>query len=131
LSTALADGELITAIEVPAQSMTDRTAVEEIARRSGDYAMAGAAVKLTLVGSRVSAARVVMFGVGEGPVLAAKASAAFVGQDLSAATIAGGQSALDGDIDPSEDQHGGPEMKRQLARVVFGRALAKIMTGAA
>jgi aerobic carbon-monoxide dehydrogenase medium subunit len=129
LSTALADGELIKAIEVPLQAEADRTVIEEIARRSGDYAMAGVAVKLSCERSRTRAARVVMFGVGEGPVLAAKVAAALVGQDLSTAAIAAAQSALDGDIDPPEDQHGGPEMKRQLARVVLGRALTKIMTG--
>ncbi len=136
LSTALAEGELITAIEVPVpelpmQTTSDRTAIVELSRRSGDYAMAGAVVKLTLEAAQIARARIVMFGVGEGPLLANLVSAALVSHDLSAASIALAQTALDGDIDPPEDQHGGPEMKRQLARVVLGRALTKIMTGSA
>jgi aerobic carbon-monoxide dehydrogenase medium subunit len=130
LSTALPDGELITAIEVPARTAQERTSIEEIARRSGDYAMAGAAVHLARDGATITAARLVMFGVGEGPVLAVHASAALAGQPLSAAAIEAAQTALDGDIDPPADQHGGPDMKRHLARVVLGRALNKIRSDA-
>jgi aerobic carbon-monoxide dehydrogenase medium subunit len=50
---------------------------------------------------------------------------------MTAASILAAQTALNDDIDPPADQHGGPDMKRQLARVILGRALTKIMTGAA
>lgn len=131
LSTALADGELITAVEVPCRAATDRMTIAEIARRSGDYAMAGVAVKLAMNGPQVSAARLVMFGVGEGPVLAVHAMAALVGQPMEASAIETAQAALDRDIDPPADHHGGPDTKRHLARVVLGRALNKIATEAA
>ena len=41
-------------------------------------------------------------------------------------TIAAAQAALDADLDPPADQHGSPEMKRHLARVLLARALERL-----
>ena len=130
-STVLDTGELIKTIEVPLCTANNRTAIDEVARRSGDYAMAGIAVKLTMDGARVAAARIASFGVGETSALAVAAAQALTGQALDAAAIVRAQSALDADLDPPADQHGAPDMKRHLARVVLGRALRKAMGDAA
>ena len=130
-STLLDTGELIKAIEVPLCTAKDRMAIDEVARRSGDYAMAGIAVKLTMDGARVAAARIAPFGVGETSALAVGAGQALTGQALDAAAIVRAQAALDEDLDPPADQHGAPDMKRHLARVVLGRALRKAMGDAA
>jgi aerobic carbon-monoxide dehydrogenase medium subunit len=68
----------------------------------------------------------VFFGVGETPVTATGAMAAMAGKPATAETIARAQAALDADLDPSEDQHGGPDMKRHLARVLLARALRRL-----
>ena len=34
------------------------------------------------------------------------------------------------DLDPPTDQHGGPDLKRQLARVLTARALTSFLTSA-
>jgi carbon-monoxide dehydrogenase medium subunit len=91
--------------------------------------MAGAVAKAKRAGSSLVTLiepRIVFFGVGDGPVLAERAMAAMSGQQVIAGTIAAAQAALDRDLDPPADQHGGPEMKRHLARVVLARALARI-----
>ena len=41
-------------------------------------------------------------------------------------TIARAQAALDADLDPPEDQHGSPDMKRHLARVLLARAVQRL-----
>ena len=121
LQTALNPGEIIAAVEIP---LAERhSAIQEVARRSGDYAMAGLAAALRLENGRVVAPRLVYFGVGNGPVLAARASAALEGRALDAAAIAAAQAALGEDLDPPQDLHGPPEMKRHLARVLTGRVL--------
>ncbi len=126
LQTALNPGEIIAAVEIP---LTERrSAIQEVARRSGDYAMAGLAVALRLEGGRVVAPRLVYFGVGNGPVLAARASAALEDRALDAAAIAAAQAALTDDLDPPQDLHGPPEMKRHLARVLTGRVLTAFLT---
>lgn len=121
LQTALNPGEIIAAVEIPLAARL--SAIQEVARRSGDYAMAGLAAALRLEGGRVVAPRLVYFGVGNGPVLAARASAALEGRALDAAAIAAAQAALAQDLDPPQDLHGPPEMKRHLARVLTGRVL--------
>jgi carbon-monoxide dehydrogenase medium subunit len=127
LETALRPGELIAAVEVPAATPATRSAIVEVARRSGDYAMAGLAACVTMEGARVASARLVYFGVGNGPVPAAKAAAALEGKALDAASIAAAQAALAGDLDPPTDLHGPPEMKRHLARVLTARALSRFL----
>ncbi len=102
---------------------TSRQTIVEVTRRSGDYAMAGLAAALEVDGGVVTSARLVFFGIGSGAEVARGASAALTGKALSAETIAAAQAALDGDLDPPTDLHGGPEMKRHLARVLIRRAL--------
>jgi carbon-monoxide dehydrogenase medium subunit len=127
LETALRPGELIAAVELPIATPVQRSTMVEVARRSGDYAMAGLAACVTLDGADVAAARLVYFGVGSGPVLARGAMAALQGRALEAASIAAAQSALAQDLDPPSDLHGPPEMKRHLARVLTARALSRFL----
>ncbi|MCA3324482.1 MAG: xanthine dehydrogenase family protein subunit M [Roseomonas sp.] len=121
LQTALEAQEIIAAVEIP---LTKRLgAIEEIARRSGDYAMAGLAATLAFDAGRVVAPRLAYFGVGNIPVLAAAASRALEGRSLDRASITAAQQALTEDLDPPRDLHGPPEMKRHLARVLTERVL--------
>jgi aerobic carbon-monoxide dehydrogenase medium subunit len=120
--TALAEDEIITAIEAPRQGTGERSAIDEVARRSGDYAMAGLACSLRVEGNAIMAARLVYFGVGEGPVLARTASAALASDGPDAALA-----ALDADLDPTGDQHASPAMKRHLAKVLTRRVVQQLM----
>lgn len=126
LSTALDDGELIVSVEVPSDSANIRTAIIEIARRSGDYAMAGCAAAIAMDGRNVSRASLALFGVGDTAVRAEAAADALAGKPLDAASVAAACVALADDLDPPADQHGGPEMKRHLACVALERALKSI-----
>ena len=127
LETALLPGELIAAIEVPVATPASRSAIVELARRSGDYAMAGLALHLSLEGGRAVAPRLAYFGVGNGPVLAKAAAAALAGRPLDATAIAAAQDALAQDLDPPDDLHGPGAMKRHLARVLTARALGRFL----
>ena len=119
--TALEPQEIIAAVEIP---VTQRLgAIEEITRRSGDYAMAGLAATLALEAGRIVAPRFVYFGVGNIPVLAAAACRALEGRSLDRVSISAAQQALAEDLNPPRDLHGPPEMKRHLARVLTERVL--------
>lgn len=124
--TALAQGEVLTAIEVPAIRAGERDGFVEIARRHGDYAMAGLAARLRLDGPRCDEARLVYFGVGPAPVMAAGAARALAGRVLDVAAIGAAQEALAADLDPPADLNGSPAAKRHWARVLLGRALASM-----
>jgi aerobic carbon-monoxide dehydrogenase medium subunit len=124
--TALAPGELIAAVEFPVARAGERAIILELARRSGDYAMAGIAARAKVAGSVLVEPSLVFFGVGERPVTPMGAMAAIAGRMVKTETVAAAQAALETDLDPPADQHGSPEMKRHLARVLLARALYSI-----
>lgn len=121
LQTALEPQEIIASVEIPV--IQRLCAIEEITRRSGDYAMAGLAATLALEAGRVVAPRLAYFGVGKVPVLASAAAKALEGRSLDRMSISAAQQALAEDLDPPRDLHGPPEMKRHLARVLTERVL--------
>jgi carbon-monoxide dehydrogenase medium subunit len=125
-ATALKPYELIAAVELPIPKAGERATIVELARRSGDYAMAGVVAKAKLAGSTLIDPRFVFFGVGDGPVLTDKAMAAVSGQQVLPETIASAQAALGNDLDPPADQHGGREMKLHLSRVLLARAMRRL-----
>jgi carbon-monoxide dehydrogenase medium subunit len=125
-TTALAAHELIAAIEFPVARPGRRTTILELTRRSGDYAMAGIVACATIDRGTLGDPRLVFFGVGNGPVLAKGAMAVLTGKPAAPQVVEAAQAALDCDLDPPADLHGGPEMKRHLARVLLARALADI-----
>ncbi len=127
--TALAEGELIAAVELPKAKAGQRFAIRQLERRTGDYAMAGVAVRATLEGGALKDPRFVFFAVGDKPVVAQKAMAKAGGQPATAEMIAAAVAALDGDLDPSADLHGGPSLKRHWSRVLLTRALKDITSG--
>jgi carbon-monoxide dehydrogenase medium subunit len=125
-TTDLAPNELIAAVEVPVARPGERSTIIELARRSGDYAMAGVVARAQMADGVLADARLVFFGVGVGPVIATSAIAAIAGKAPTAEAIAAAQAALAADLDPPADLHGGPDMKRHLARVLVARALLRL-----
>ena len=132
LTTALEADEILTAIEVPAQP--PGWGFVEIARRPGDFALAGVAAvvrggapspgPLPLAGERESgAAALVGFGVGDRPLRLAGAERVLAGAPLDAATAARAGAAAGPDCDPPSDVHGSAEYRRHLATVLTERAL--------
>ena len=125
-ATALEPGELLTAIELPARAAASGSAFIEMARRHGDYALVGVAATVTLGASGdCDGARVALFSVGEGPVLAERVAVALEGLRPGAAVIQAAAHAVQGAINPPSDIHASAAYRRQLARVLTGRALAR------
>ena len=125
--TALAPDELISAVQFPARGQR-RAVILEVARRSGDYAMVGIVLDAGLAHDRLSVPRIAFLGVGQTPVLADSAMRALAASSGPAA-LAAAQAALDADLDPPSDLHGGPAMKRHLARVLLARAVDQLTRG--
>lgn len=121
--TALAEDEILTAVEFPVATPEQSFSFQELARRRGDYAMVGVACAITWSAGRVSDARITFLAMGDGPVLASHAMKALVGTSLDAAAIQASQQALSQDLSPAGDLQATPETKCHLARVLMGRAL--------
>jgi carbon-monoxide dehydrogenase medium subunit len=121
--TALERGELLVAVEIPARMPASGSAFLEVARRHGDYALAGVAVEVALDGAGlVSKARVALLSVGPGPVLARTDD--LVGQPADDATLRSGAERMRDELDPPGDIHADAAYRRHLAGVLTRRALA-------
>ena len=98
--TALTPRDMLAAIRVPAASADSRVGFAEFARRHGDYAMVGLAACAQADGKRLKNLRLAFFGVAATPVRARSAETALAEGDVEAAV-----SALDADLEPSDDMH--------------------------
>jgi aerobic carbon-monoxide dehydrogenase medium subunit len=128
--TALAPGELVTAVHVPLFRTNQRIAFDELARRRGDYAQVGCGMTAAFDGARIETIRIAFFAVGNVPTRARCAEAALNGQVLDVARIAAAQAALEKDLAPPESDEVPPAMRLHLARVLLGRLLGRIAEGA-
>jgi carbon-monoxide dehydrogenase medium subunit len=113
-TTSLEKGEILTAISVPKAGEGDFDVLEEVARRSGDYALAGLCLT-----RRGGAHRLALFSVGSTPILANGATAALDAGDLDAAV-----DALKAEIDPPSDTQATAAYRRHLAGVLLRRAVS-------
>ena len=125
-TTALAPVELVTEIVVP-RGTGWRVGLQEVARRHGDFALAGLAARARVEGGVVVDCRIVLFGVGSRPVRARGVEAALAGRRVDGDTIAAAQRALDAEVDPPGDVHGSPALRRHLARVLLARVVARLV----
>jgi CO/xanthine dehydrogenase FAD-binding subunit len=124
-TTALAADEMLVQIDTPPPPPRSGWAVQEFARRHGDYAIVGLAASVQLDGQgRCRIARLIYFSVGEGPTPATRAAAGLLGQTADAATIrAAASTAAQEDIEPLGDIHASAAYRRHLVEVLGRRAL--------
>lgn len=124
--TAIEPGELLVAIHVPVVQPSHRWAFHELARRRGDFALVGCGILAEFVDDVVKQVRIAFFSVGSTPIRARQAEDSLIGKRLDQAAIAAAQAVVGDDLDPPEDEHAPPAMKRHLARVLLGRLLGEI-----
>jgi carbon-monoxide dehydrogenase medium subunit len=115
--TALGPGDVLAAIRIPAASKEMRFGFRELARRHGDFAMAGLAACFD-----GKSARLAFFGVGSTPLRAKRAEAALAKGSLEEAVA-----ALDHDLDPPDDIHSSGKVKRHLAKTLLRRLAPELM----
>jgi carbon-monoxide dehydrogenase medium subunit len=122
--TALAQGELLTEIRVPAPPPRSGGAYRKLERKVGDFATAAAAVQLSL-GARgeVLRAGIGLTNAGPTPVKAREAEQWLVGKALDDETVAEAARLAAKAANPTADRRGTVEYKREMARVLTARAL--------
>ena len=127
LTTALAADEVLTEVRFPLPRPGAGWSIVEVSRRWGDFALAGAVATLSLDGGgRVEEARVALFGVGSTPLRASGAEEALAGERPDEKAIeAAARRAGEELEEPLSDVHATSEYRRDLARVLTGRALSE------
>jgi len=122
-TTARRSNELLleTLIPVPQNHMP---VFLELARRHGDFAIAGLAFQLLLEDGIVADGRLVYFGSEDRPTLGRRALAAIRGQQLGPAAAEAAVAALAGDLAPMDSAQASAKLRLHLQGVLTRRALA-------
>ncbi len=121
--TAMRADEVLVATEWPCAEADDRSVFLELARRRGDYAMAGVAASVRMRAGRVESARLGWLSLADRPILAESAARAIVGTALDAAAIAAARAALTLDLRTHTASHRDAPTRHHLAAVLLDRAL--------
>ncbi len=120
-------GELLTEVDDPHAPAAQRFAFDEVSRRHGDFALAGAAAHVVVdAQGRCTLARVTLLSVADRPVISAQVAQQLVGEPPTAERIrAAADAAAANDIDPTSDIHASSGYRRQLAAVLIRRVLER------
>ena len=125
--TALAPDEILTAIEIPPFTADAVCGFQELARRSGDYAIVGLAAQGRRTGASLSDLRLGYFSIGTKATLAPRAAAVLVGTALDATSLARAEAALADDLDPHDDLQASAATRLRLARVLLRRVVTSML----
>jgi carbon-monoxide dehydrogenase medium subunit len=127
-STALADDEVLVATRFPVWEGRVGFGFGEIARRSGDFALAGVVAAIELSDDdRITRAAVGLFGVGSMPVRASATEAAITGQPAGAEmvrdTVKGAALAGASELETVDDVHATGSYRKRVAAHLMETAI--------
>ena len=122
-TTDLQPDEIVVGADVAAATAAHWYAFDELARRRGDYAVAGLAVAARFDGTVLRQVRLAFLGLGVTPLRAPRTEAVLAGKRLDAGTIEIAVASLKAELDPLPDLHHEGGTKRHLATVLARRLL--------
>jgi aerobic carbon-monoxide dehydrogenase medium subunit len=130
-STALEPDEVLTGVAFPARGQRQGFAIEEFARRAGDFAVAGAAVAVELDGdgdgdgSRIRRCGIGLFGLGSTPLRSVSAETLAVGASARSPLIAKeiGQAAVADLASVPSDRHGSAAYRKRVGAAIVASAV--------
>ena len=126
--TALAQGELLTEVIVPAQPQGARAVyLKFLPRTEDDYATVAVAALARVENGVCTGVRVALGAVAPTPVRARAVEAALEGQPVTADAIRSAAEAVAEQVDPLTDFRGSSEYKRDMAVVFTRRALEQAL----
>jgi carbon-monoxide dehydrogenase medium subunit len=125
-TTALAGDEILTEIRIPVPPPRSGGAYVKLERKVGDFATAAAAAQVTLgADGTVQRAGIGLTAAGPTPIEAVEAERFLQGKKPDDGAIREAARLAAAATSPSADRRGSVEYKREMARVLTGRALRK------
>ena len=125
-ATALAPAEILTEIRIPIPPPRSGGAYVKLERKVGDFATAAAAAQVTLGGAgEIARIGIGLTNAGPTPIKATAAEGYLRGRQPDAEAIAEAARLASEATSPSADRRGSVEYKRDMARVLTGRALTR------
>lgn len=123
LTTALASDEILTEIRLPAMPDNAAHAIEEFARRQGDFALAAIAVTVAPAAGGRHTVRLATGGVGPVPQRLVGAEAILEQQGFGPDTIEAAAARAAELVEPLGDPHASADFRRHLTAVLTRRAV--------
>lgn len=123
LTTSRRPDELLVEVRFPTAEPGSGVSFQEVARRHGDFAIAGLATSVTLSEGAITDARLAFAGMSDVPVRAVAAEDLLVGERPSAGLFEEAARRATGGIDPPRDLHGSPEYRKKVAAALVRRGL--------
>jgi len=124
LTTAIRPAELLTEIRLPKWPSGEAWAVQEIARRKGDFALIGVALRAELDAEEtIQKAVIVMFGVDSKPLRMERAEAILKGRRISEAFLRELSGVVAEELEPDSDIHASAAYRKEVGGVLVRRAL--------
>jgi carbon-monoxide dehydrogenase medium subunit len=123
-TTALDPDELLVAVRLPRLPQGTGVAVEELARRHGDFAIAGAVAAVHLAADGTAdLVRLGASGVDSVPVRLHAAESVLAGRVPTPEVIAAAADTVAGSVHPTDDVHAPASYRRDMARLLVERAI--------
>ena len=126
-TTSLASDDILVATEIPVSDGAQVFCFQELARRHGDYAVAGLAAVAQKQGDVLTQCKFTFFSVGATPVMAFKAQALIDGKKLNEQLISDAVKFARAEIETIADLTNSAEAKQHLVGVLIERALKQMI----
>ena len=124
MATAIEPGELLTEIRFPSWRPGAAWAIDEIARRKGDFALVGVALSAELDGgANLQDVAIVMFGVGGKPQRIENAESVLKGRRVDRGVLRELGRVVAEELEPDSDIHASAEYRKEVGGVLARRAL--------
>jgi aerobic carbon-monoxide dehydrogenase medium subunit len=124
MATAIEPGELLTEIRFPSWRPGAAWAIDEIARRKGDFALVGVALSAELDDSaNLRDIAIVMFGVSGKPHRIASAESMLKGRRVDQGVLRELGRVVAQELEPDSDIHASAEYRKDVGGVLARRAL--------
>jgi len=127
LTTSLAPEEILVEVRLGAMPAGAGYALEEFARRHGDFAIVGIAALIVREGRRCTRARLATAGTGPVPVRLRAAEEILERDGLDDAAIDAAARRASELVSPDSDIHASADYRRHLTGVLTGRALRRAL----
>ena len=123
-TTTLEPDEVLTSLRIPVWPGRTGFAIREFARRSGDFALAGALCAVTLdAAGRIERAAIGLLGLGAVPVRGYQAEQAITGAAPGDLDLTGIGLLAVADTDPPDDVHATSAYRRRVGAAMAAQAL--------
>jgi len=125
--TALAEGEIITAIRIPKMGSNSHSTYVKFKQPASRFAIVGVAAGIELDGEVVKSARIGITGVGEFAYRPMNVEKALIGKPFNGETIESAVANVTEGVEVMSDHYASQKYRTHLVHVYVKRALEKLM----